>query len=71
VTLQSAAHTIGADAKLVGRLDAFRKKRNVGDDERVGLTSSKEANELREIAKDRSSFSRSTLRIYRSIVRVR
>ena len=52
VTLQSSAHTIGADAKLVGRLDAFRKKRNVGDYERVGLTSSKEANELREIAKD-------------------
>ena len=52
VTLQSSAHTIGADAKLVGRLDAFRKKRNVGDYERVGLTSPKEANELRQIAKD-------------------
>ena len=52
MTRQSSAHTIGADAKLVGRLDAFRKKRNVGDYERVGLTSSKEANELREIAKD-------------------
>jgi hypothetical protein len=52
LTLQSVAHTIGADAKLVARLDAFRKKRNVGDYERVGLTSSKEAAELREIAKD-------------------
>lgn len=52
LTLQSAAHTIGADAKLVARLDAFRKKRNVGDYERVGLTSSKEAAELREVAKD-------------------
>ena len=52
LTLQSAAHTIGADAKLVGRLDAFRKKRNVSDYERVGMTSSKEAEELREMAKD-------------------
>lgn len=52
LTLQSAAHTIGADAKLLARLDAFRKKRNVGDYERVGLTSQKEANELRDIAKD-------------------
>lgn len=52
LTLQSAAHTIGADTKLVARLDAFRKKRNVSDYERVGLTSSKEAAELREVAKD-------------------
>jgi hypothetical protein len=52
LTLQSAAHTIEADAKLVARLDAFRKKRNVSDYERVGLTSSKEAAELREMAKD-------------------
>jgi hypothetical protein len=52
LTLQSAAHTIGADAKLVARLDAFRKKRNVSDYERVGLTSSKEVAELREMAKD-------------------
>jgi len=52
LTLQSAAHTIGADAKFVARLDAFRKKRNVSDYERVGLTSSKEAAELREMAKD-------------------
>lgn len=33
-------------------MDAFRKKRNVGDYERVGLTSPKEANELRDIAKN-------------------
>jgi len=52
LTLQSAAYTIGADAKLVTRLDAFRKKRNVGDYERVGSTSQKEADELREIAKN-------------------
>jgi hypothetical protein len=52
VTLQSLVHTIGADAKLVTRLDAFRKKRNVGDYERVGSTSAKEASELRALAKD-------------------
>ena len=45
VTLQSLIHTIGADAKLVARLDAFRKKRNVGDYERAGSTSPKEAKE--------------------------
>ena len=49
VTLQSLIHTIGADAKLVARLDAFRKKRNVGDYERAGSTSPKEAKELREL----------------------
>ena len=52
VTLQSLSHTIGADAKLVARLDAFRKKRNVGDYERAGSTSPKEAKELRELAKE-------------------
>ena len=51
VTLQSLIHTIGADARLVARLDAFRKKRNVGDYERAGSTSPKEAKELRELAK--------------------
>jgi hypothetical protein len=51
-TLQSLTHTIGADAKLVARLDAFRKKRNIGDYERVGSTSPKEATELRELAKE-------------------
>lgn len=50
LTLQSLTHTIGADAKLVARLDAFRKKRNVGDYERAGSTSTKEANELRDLA---------------------
>src|SRR5438876_7604459 len=45
VTLQSLIHTIGADARLVARLDAFRKKRNIGDYERAGSTSPKEAKE--------------------------
>jgi hypothetical protein len=52
VTLQSLIHTIGADPKLVARLDAFRKKCNIGDYERAGSTSQEEAKELRELAKD-------------------
>ena len=62
LTLQSSAYTFGADAKLAARLDAFRKKRNVGDYERAGLTSAKEASELREIAKDLRDRVRSWIR---------
>jgi hypothetical protein len=51
VTIQSLAHTIGADAALVKRLDAYRKKRNLGDYERAGSTSVGEANEARELAR--------------------
>jgi hypothetical protein len=51
VTIQSLAHTITAEATVVNRLDAFRKKRNIGDYERAGSTSSKEAAELRELAR--------------------
>jgi hypothetical protein len=50
VTLQSLAHTIGADSKLVARLDAFRRKRNIADYERSGVTSEKEAREMCELA---------------------
>lgn len=49
-TIQSLAHTINADPKLIARLDAFRKKRNIGDYERAGATSPKEAEELRVLA---------------------
>jgi hypothetical protein len=45
-TIQSLAHSIGAEAKVVAELDAFRKKRNVGDYERAGLVSEKEAAEM-------------------------
>lgn len=65
VTLQSFAYTIGADAKLVARLDAFRKKRNVGDYERAGSTSPKEANELRELAKELRDKVRAWIEEYR------
>lgn len=50
-TIQSLAHTIGTDAKLIARFDAFRKKRNVGDYERAGATSPKEAEEMRVLAR--------------------
>ncbi len=54
-TMQSLAHTIGADQKLVGRLDAFRRKRNIGDYERVGATSTQEAEEMRRMARELSA----------------
>ena len=49
--IQSLAHTTGAEAKLVAQLDAFRKKRNVGDYERAGLVSEKEAQEMVALAR--------------------
>jgi len=48
--LQSLAHTIEADAALVHQLDQFRRKRNLGAYERAGLVSSKEAEEMLELA---------------------
>jgi len=48
--IQSLVHTLGADAKRVAQLDAFRKKRNVGDYERAGLVSEKEAAEMVTLA---------------------
>src|SRR5258705_2918836 len=54
-TMQSLAHTIGADQKLVGRLDAFRRKRNIGDYQRVGATSTQEAEEMRRMARELSA----------------
>ena len=52
VTIQSLALTIGAAPALVSRLDAFRKKRNIGDYERAGSTSAKEALEMRDLARE-------------------
>lgn len=49
--IQSLAYTIGADAKLVAQLDAFRKKRNVGDYERAGLVSETEVREMLALAR--------------------
>lgn len=44
--IQSLAHTIGADAELVIKLDGFRKKRNIGGYERAGSVSDQEAREM-------------------------
>jgi hypothetical protein len=49
--IQSLALTLGADAKLVAQLDAFRKKRNVGDYEQAGLITEKEADEMVALAR--------------------
>ena len=49
--IQSLAHTVSADARLVAQLDAFRKKRNIGDYERAGLVSKAEAREMVTLAR--------------------
>ncbi len=50
--IQSLAHTIGADAKLVSKFDRFRKKRNIGGYEQAGLVSDKEADEMIALAQE-------------------
>lgn len=50
--IQSLTDTIGAEPELVAQLDAFRKKRNMGDYERAGLVSTKEAAEITALARD-------------------
>jgi mRNA-degrading endonuclease toxin of MazEF toxin-antitoxin module len=41
--IQSLTYTIGADARLVAQLEAFRKRRNIGDYERAGAVSRAES----------------------------
>jgi hypothetical protein len=48
--IQSLTFTIGADLSLVRRFDAFRRKRNVGGYERVGMVSDQEATEMMTLA---------------------
>ena len=48
--IASLALTIGASPAMVARLDAFRKKRNLGGYERAGQASDGEADEMRELA---------------------
>ena len=50
--LQSLAHTIGLEPALVRRLDAFRKKRNIGEYEAAGQISDQEAGEMADLAAD-------------------
>ena len=50
LVVESLAFTLGAEARMVAQLDAFRKKRNVGGYEQVGLVSEQEAREMQEMA---------------------
>lgn len=48
--IQSLTLTIEADETLVRRFDMFRKKRNIGGYERVGMVSNQEADEMIALA---------------------
>jgi hypothetical protein len=48
--IQSLALTMDVPVKVVAQLDAFRKKRNVGDYEQAGLVSEREADEMIALA---------------------
>jgi len=50
--IQSLAHTIELEPTLVTQLDSFRKKRNIGDYERAGAISDREATEMFRLAQD-------------------
>ena len=49
--IQSLEFTIGADATLISQLDKFRKKRNLGGYERIGVVSDHEAGEMLNLAR--------------------
>jgi hypothetical protein len=49
-TIQSLAHTIGADAGLISLFDRFRKKRNISGYELSGMVSDQEAKEMIDLA---------------------
>jgi hypothetical protein len=48
--IHSLGFTLGLDDSTVAQLDAFRKKRNIGDYERAGGTSDREAREMISLA---------------------
>jgi hypothetical protein len=48
--IQSLAHTIKADTRLIAQLDKFRKKRNIGSYERAGAVSEQEVKEMFALA---------------------
>ena len=50
-TIESLRHTISLDASTVRQLDAFRRRRNLTEYDRVGATSADEATEMRQLAK--------------------
>jgi hypothetical protein len=49
-TIQSLAHTIGANDNTIRLLDRFRKKRNVAEYDAVGTISDQEATEILALA---------------------
>ncbi|MEK6709462.1 MAG: hypothetical protein AABZ64_02675 [Nitrospinota bacterium] len=49
--IQSLAHTVGAESRLIVQLDQFRKKRNIGEYERAGAVSEQEAKEMTALAR--------------------
>jgi hypothetical protein len=51
-TIQSLTFTVKLDGSIVDRLDAFRRKRNIADYERVGMVSEQELNEMLALAKE-------------------
>jgi hypothetical protein len=48
--IQSLGFTLRCDGALIGRLEAFRKKRNISDYERAGGVSAQEAREMLGLA---------------------
>jgi hypothetical protein len=48
--IQSLELTIGAEARLLRRLDAYRRKRNVSDYQKAGMVTDTEADELVRLA---------------------
>lgn len=50
--IQSLVYTVGVKTDLIKHFDAFRKKRNIGGYERVGLVSEQEVKEMKILAQD-------------------
>jgi len=61
--IQSLAYTVGVKTDLIKQFDAFRKKRNIGGYERVGLVSEQEAKEMLTLAQDLLDMVKEWLRI--------
>ncbi len=51
-TIQSLAFTLKLDAKTIDQLNAFRRKRNIADYERVGMVSEQEIKKMVALAKE-------------------
>jgi len=49
--IQSMSLTMGVNVQAVAQLDAFRKKRNIGDYEQAGLVTEREADEMVALAR--------------------